>query len=118
MNINKSLDNIEKENLIWLIYLFIIGANFISNYFEEKFLLTKDPHVIKIVRSINLLVLSIALIIYIYYVYLSYQGIKKNTKNSIFKYLILIASILVLIGGIIYLYVEWNKTVEPELEII
>lgn len=76
-SISSQLFDVEKENIIWLIYLFIIGANFISNYFEEKYLYTVDEKYRKIFRYINILVLFIALCIYIYTTYVTYKNTKK-----------------------------------------
>lgn len=117
ININTVLKQIENKNVIWIIYLFIIGANFISDYYIEKYLYTYNENYKKIFRTINIIILSIALIIYIYFVYISYKEIKKDTK-SIYKLFIFIASILVLIGGLIYLYVEIYKSDNPEISII
>ena len=118
MNINTTLKAIEKENIIWLIFLFIIGANFISNYYVEKYIYTKKEENRKIYRTLNIIVLSVALGIYILYVYNNYQGIKKDPNNQLYHKLLLLASILVLIGGIIYLGVEIYKNSNPEISII
>ena len=117
MNINATLKDVEKENIIWLIFLFIIGANFVSNYYVEKYCYTNDEVNRKIYRTLNIIVLSIALGIYIFYVYNSYQGIKKDTNNELYKKLLFLASILILIGGAIYLGVEIYKTENPEISI-
>lgn len=115
MNINR-IKEIDNENIIWMIYLFIIGANFISNYFEEKYLYTMDYKYQKIFRYINILVLSIALCIYIYTLYIT--GKNTNKKSPTYRKLLLLASICILIGGIIYLYVEIYKGTNPEIDII
>ena len=115
-SISGQLFDIEKENIIWLIYLFIIGANFISNYFEEKYLFTVDEKYRKIFRYINILVLFIALCIYIYTTYVTYKSVNKNSPTD--RKLLLLASICILIGGAIYLYVEVYKNAFPEIDII
>lgn len=115
-SIGVQLKSVENENLIWLIYLFIIGANFISNYFVEKYLYSIDEQYRKIVRNINILVLTIALLIYIYSVYVSYKDIKK--ESLLYKKLILLANFTFLIGGIIFLLVEIYKANTPEIGII
>ena len=115
-SIGVQLKSVETENLIWLIYLFIIGANFISNYFVEKYLYAMDEKYKKIVRNINILVLTIALLIYIYSVYIGVKDIKK--ESTLYKKLILIANFTFLIGGIIFLLVEINKANDPEIGII
>lgn len=89
-SISGQLFDVEKENIIWLIYLFIIGANFISNYFEEKYLYTVDKKYLKIFRYINILVLFIALCIYIYTTYVTYKNIKKDSPT--YRKLLLLAS--------------------------
>lgn len=116
VGISNQLKIIENENIIWLIYLFIIGANFISNYFEERFLFSMDKKYRKIFRYINILVLFIALCIYIYTVYATATHTKK--ESSIYQKLLLLASVCILLGGIIYLYVEINKAATPEIVII
>ena len=115
-NISSRLFDVEKENIIWLIYLFIIGANFISNYFEEKYFFTVDEKYRKIFRYINILVLFIALCIYIYTTYVTYKNTKKDSPT--YRKLLLLASICILIGGAIYLYVEVYKNANPEIDII
>ena len=115
-NISSHLFDVEKENIIWLIYLFIIGANFISNYFEEKYLYTVDEKYRKIFRYINILVLFIALCIYIYTTYVTYKNTKKDSPT--YRKLLLLASICILIGGAIYLYVEVYKNANLEIDII
>ena len=115
-SISGQLFDVEKENIIWLIYLFIIGANFISNYFEEKYLYTVDEKYRKIFRYINILVLFIALCIYIYTTYVTYKNTKKDSPT--YRNLLLIASICILIGGAIYLYVEVYKNANLEIDII
>lgn len=119
-SISGQLFDVEKENIIWLIYLFIIGANFISNYFEEKYLYTVDEKYRKIFRYINILVLFIALCIYIYTTYVTYKNTKKDspTYSPTYRKLLLLASICILIGGAIYLYVEVYKNANPEIDII
>jgi len=118
MNINATLRNVEIENIIWLIYLFIIGANFISNYYVEKYMYTMEEKHRKIFRGINIGVLSVILFIYIFYVYNSYKGVKQDTENHLYNKLILFASIIILIGGIIYLGVEIYKNQNPEISLI
>ena len=118
ININNTIKNTEIENIIWVIYLFIIGANFISNYYTTKYCYTFDLKYRKIYRTINIIILTIVLLIYIYFVYISYKQVKNDKQNELYKKCIFIASILILIGGIIYLIVEVYKNNNPEISII
>lgn len=115
ININNELRSVENENIIWLLYLFLIGANFISNYFVEKYLYSLDNRYKKIFRYINILILFIAFLIYIYTVYVTAKDIEK--KSPLYRKLLLLASICILIGGGIYLYVEIYKMANPEISI-
>ena len=115
-SIGVQLKSVETENLIWLIYLFIIGANFISNYFVEKYLYAMDEKYRKIVRNINILVLTIALLIYIYSLYIRVNDLQK--ESLLYQKLILLANFTFLIGGIIFLAVEIYKSNNPEIGII
>ena len=116
VGIKNSLKNIENENIIWLIYLFIIGSNFISNYFEEKYLYSLDDEYRKIFRYINILVLTIALCIYIYTFYITCRQTKK--ESPFYQKMLLLGSFCILLGGIIYLYVELYKSTSSEIAII
>ena len=111
------IKEVDRENIIWLIYLFIIGANFISNFFVEKYLYTMDEVNRKIFRVINIMVLFISLIIYINYTIDAYKNIKKE-PTLLYRKFVFFASIIVLIGGLIYLVVEIYKTNNPEISII
>ena len=47
------LKNLDKENIIWLIYIFIFVMAIVSNYYEEKYLFTKDYKSKKVYTNIN-----------------------------------------------------------------
>lgn len=117
MNIDENLKNLDIENIIWVIYLFLIGANLVSNYIEEKYLYTLNVKYKRLFRTINILVLSIAIIIYIYFFFLASKNKKKNPKK-LDSLLLLIASICILIGGVIYLILEIRKVQNIEISII
>lgn len=67
MNNNDVLKDIETENFIWIVYLFIIGISFIANNFEKDYFIngsldSKDKY-----RIINIFVFATALVIYFYF---------------------------------------------------
>ena len=124
--INNQLERINIENIIWLVYFFLIGYNIYSNYLETKYIKEQDTEARKQFREINKTVLTISLIIYIYFLYLNWQDINSldNTSSSSKKKLTtysFIASILFVIAGILTLYVACNINVldeESEIGII
>lgn len=115
MNIGIKLQRIRNEDMIWIVYLFIAIAAIISDKFERDFILTNDKMAKKKYRIINITVLTIVLFIYIYFVFINYEDVatlkKEVTKKEvILTHASLIAALLFLIGGIIALFVEINRT--------
>lgn len=112
-NINSQIERINIENVIWLIYFFLIGYNLYSNYLEEKYLLNNNFAAKEKFRTINKWVLTISLIIYCYFLYINFedwQNLKyrdsyNRKKLTTYSF---IASILFVLAGIITLYVACN----------
>ena len=50
----------------------------VSNYYEEKYLFTKDYKSKKVYKNINLTVLVIGLLIYLYFVIINYENIRNS----------------------------------------
>lgn len=107
------LTTIKRENYIWYIYIFISIMAIVSNYFESNFVISKDRKNYNYYHYINIGILIISTLIYLYFIYLNYQAYKakKNTSN----YINLLASILVLIAGLLYLYTTFKTKFEEEI---
>lgn len=120
----KQLRRIKIENIIWIIYLFIIGFNLYSNKLEKIFVESGNSIYKEKFRKINKIILTVILIIYIYYVYISYIDIKELDPNckkrqKDLTYLAFISSVLFLIGGAISLYITTNSNIlDEEIPII
>lgn len=121
MNNNDVLKDIETENFIWIVYLFIIGISFIANNFEKDYFIngnldSKDKY-----RIINIFVFATALVIYFYFFFDNYITIKNLDCNSsnekiFFNNLNFIASILIVVAGCIFLYIAiYDKNLETEI---
>ena len=107
-NLEKRIKQIETENYIWIIYLGIIGLSYYANYYEKKYFLTKDNNYKNIYRKTNAFVFIILVLIYSYFENDSINSMfEKNKSKTKQKYdnLTLIATTLVLISGIIFLYI-------------
>jgi len=115
------IKQIDIENVIWLIYLGIIFLSWYSNYYEKKYYLTNDLESKKIYKDILTFVFFVLLIVYVYFTESSYKDFKKlkptDTKEKQkFTTLSFIASSLVLISGIIFLYISIeDKNLDVEL---
>lgn len=106
MNPNRiqNLKNLEIDDFIWYIYIFIVVAALYSNKLEREYLLYSDKDKQIEFHKINAVVLTIGFFIYIYFVYRGYEKYRK--KPSLPSQLNLIAAILFLVGGAILLYLE------------
>lgn len=104
------LKEIEEENIVWLIYLGVIALSYYANYKEVKYILTKSTKDKEEYRKLMLIIFIILVIIYYHFTVSSYNSIKslKETdteKKKTLTYAAFIASLLVLISGIIFLII-------------
>lgn len=104
------LKEIEEENIVWLIYLGIIALSYYANYKEVKYILTKSAKDKGEYRKLMLIIFIILVIIYYHFTVSSYNSIKSLKKTDTEKkktltYAAFIASLLVLISGIIFLII-------------
>lgn len=106
MNQNKirNLQNLEIDDFIWYIYIFIVVASLYSNKLEREYLLSGNMEKYREFHSINLVVLTIGFLIYVYFVYRGYELYQK--KRDYKSTLNLISAILFLVAGGILLYLE------------
>ncbi len=104
------LKDIKIEDEIWLLYLVIIGLSYWSNEFEKKYFLYNDQQAKETYRLMTITIFAIVTLVYYYFAKDGYQNIKSlkpwdNKKKATLTNLNFIASSLVLIAGIIFLYI-------------
>lgn len=115
MNTNvKQLIRIENENYIWVIYIFILIFNFISNKYEKDYIIYNNLKDQKIYLTINKIVVIVLFLVYLYFLGLSLDDIKSAQVNVSKKRLLnlnlqLIANVLFVIGGAIIIYISFNS---------
>jgi len=117
INIKNKLKNLNIEDIIWIIYFFLALASLLSNQFERDSIINNNSYSKKKVKQINVTIFTITFFIYLYFVYINYRDVKdlKNTINNqnnnaaLLSEARLIAAILFLIGGTIYLFTEQSK---------
>ena len=120
-DISDRLKEIKIEDIVWIIYIGIIILSFYSNELEKNFFYTKNPIQKEKYRKILILIFSILLIVYLYFVKDSLDSVKKlSPHDSIQKqnltYLALVASTLILISGVIFLYIAIkDENIDVEL---
>ena len=107
------LKQISIENKIWIIYIGIIFLSWYSNSLERKYYIYKDSSSKEKYRRILIFIFSVLLIVYLYFLKSSINDLNnlKETDSKKKKELItlsFIASFLIAISGIIYLYIALN----------
>ncbi|MBQ4583546.1 MAG: hypothetical protein IJA94_01455 [Bacilli bacterium] len=122
-NVNRQLRRINNEDLIWGVYFFIVIAALFSNAYERKFVVNKDKDAEKKYKTINVCIFTVSIFIYLYFASLLYEDLS-TLRNNISKKRVLtlniklIAAILFIIGGIIYLIFEIDQNEDAETGII
>lgn len=107
MNSNK-IAELNIDDMVWYIYIFISIAALYSNKLEKDYNITKDRKKLTEFHSINLVVLTIAFLIYCYFIFMAYKRFNVNkNRNTMIG---LISSILFLVGGGMFLYLELMTT--------
>ena len=119
--IENGIKEIKIEDFIWIIYIGIIMLSFYSNYLEKKYFIFKDQNSKEKYRKIIILIFSILIIVYTYFLISSINDINNLKESDSLKkkklvYLSFIASLLILVSGLIFLYIAFNdQNIDVEL---
>lgn len=115
------LQDIRIENYIWVIYIIIIFISWYANSKEKKFILYNDEVSRREYQNLLVLIFSILIIIYYYFTKSSYDDLNELTINDsnkkiILTYVSFIASLLILISGMIFLTIAiMDEEIDVEL---
>ena len=123
MEILNRLKQLRNEDFIWIIYFFIAAFALLSNVFERDFVLTKNSNSFKKSKTINVIIFFVAFFIYLYFVLLftsNLNNMERNFNNTKYRntFLQLIAALLFVIGGAIYLVQEASTNELDEIGFI
>lgn len=119
--INNKLNQLKIENFIWVIYIGIIILSWYANSLEKKYFVFKDLYSKEKYRKIMILIFSILIIVYFYFLKDSYNDFKNlSSKDNCDKqnlvFLSFLASLLIFISGLIFLYIAYkDEDLEVEL---
>lgn len=111
---NKELENklkqLEIEDFIWVIYIIIIFMSWYANSKERDYYVNNNLQSKKEYRNIMITIFSILLFVYFYFLKDSYNDfynlkITDSPKKKSLVSLSFIASFLIAISGIIFLYI-------------
>ena len=113
-DISKKLKRLRNEDFIWIVYFFIVVFALYSNKLDRDYLLKKVNEAYKREKYINITIFFIAFFIYLYFLLLLTEDLgsmEKNFNDPVYRstFIQLIAAILFLIGGAIYLINEITR---------
>lgn len=109
------LKQLKIEDFIWIIYLGIIFLSYYSNSLERKFFISDDLDCKDKYRKIMIIIFLILLFVYFYFLKDSYDSIKDlnrfdSEKKKRLVYLSFLASLLIFISGVLFLYIAISDT--------
>ena len=119
--LKKKLEEIKIEDYIWIIYIGIVFFSWYANSLERDFFINKNEKSKDKYRNVMIVIFSVLVIIYFYFFKDSWDSFKniykiKNKKTKDLITLSFIASLLILISGIIFLYVAFkDENLDVEL---
>lgn len=108
--LNNKLKQLKIEDFIWLIYIGIIFLSWYSNNLERKYFIYNDNISKEKYRKIIILIFSILIVVYLYFLKDSYEDLQNlkpydSDKKKELITLSFIASLLIAISGVIFLYI-------------
>ena len=108
--LNEKLKELKIEDFIWFVYIGIIILSWYSNSLERKYFIFNDQISKEKYRKIIMIIFSILVIVYFYFLSDSYKSLKSlnqfdSNKKQDLVYLSFIASLLIAISGLIFLYI-------------
>lgn len=112
-DIDNKLKELDIEDFIWVVYIFIIILSWYSNHLERKYFLYNDIESKEKYRKVLILIFSIAIIVYLYFLKNSISDLKSIKDTDSYKkrnliYLSFIGSLLIAVSGFIFLYIAYS----------
>lgn len=108
--LERKLGQLDTEDFIWLIYIGIIFMSWYANHLERDYFINNDLESKDKYRKIMIFIFSILVVVYLYFLKDSFTDVKnlKSSDSNKAKNLIslsFIASLLIAISGVIFLYI-------------
>lgn len=111
--IEDRLREINTEEFIWIVYIFIIILSFYSNSLERNYFKTNNKMSKKKYRNTIILIFSILIVVYTYFLKESIIDIRNlkptdSDRKKTFVYLSFLASLFIATSGAIYLFIAFS----------
>ena len=111
--LENKLRQLDTEDFIWLIYIGIIFMSWYSNSLERDFFVNNNEESKVKYRNIMIIIFSILVVVYVYFFNDSLGDVKNlkitdTLKKRSLVTISFIASTLILISGLMFLYIAIN----------
>ena len=121
-DINRQLKLINNEDIVWIIYFFIVLFALFTNHLEKQCLFSKDMQKQKLARKINTCIFIVAFFIYLYFTYVSYNNLeltkyKNNNKEKRVAFERLIVNFLFLAAGALSIYADYDNNNNDNIDL-
>jgi len=100
----KKLKELEIDDYIWYIYIFIVFAALVSNSFERDYTITKNKEEYESYHIINIILLTLAFFIYLYFLKVNAEHYEQKRDSS--NAFSLLGTIFLLLSGSLLLIAE------------
>lgn len=120
---NERIEEIDKENIILVIFVGIIILAYIANLIEKRYFRYGNDSDRRDYYYVQSSIFIIVVILNIYYVYNSYMVVSNlspdiSEESKRYAYLDFVASVIALVAGLILLYIAITDTnLESEISI-
>lgn len=111
--INSKLKQLKIEDFIWVIYIGIIILSWYANSLEKKYFIFNDLCCKDKYRRVMIFIFTVLIFVYFYFLNDSYKDFrnlsnKDSCKKQNLVFLSFVASFLIFISGLIFLYIAYK----------
>ena len=107
-SLTEKLKSLKISDYIFIIFIVISLSGIYADKKEKDDLTHKDPNGNKKAHNIRMIALVVSLLIYIYFLNTKLKKRKEGTTSAFLNNLDILASILFIIGGLIFIYNEYK----------
>lgn len=106
LNMNKEINRLNFEDIIWIIFIILSILNIISNNYQKEYIITNNQESEDKANNISIFVLTILLLIYLYFFLRNYNMYNNKEYPTHTDSVKVLGSILFILATICLLYFQ------------